>query len=113
MAAPTPAEQALARSFTTGRTRFDISELSIDYHANRSVVLTYQLTVTREGHQGDEQWEVTLPWTDKSFLDVLASPAPEPERLRVFVTLVRSLLEEWWDTKGYESQSARMGRKLH
>lgn len=46
-------------------------------------------------------------------LDVLASPAPEPERLRVFVSLVRSLLEEWWDTKGHEPQSAKMGRKLH
>lgn len=113
MAVPTPAEHALASSFTTGRTRFDISELSIDHHSNRTVVLTYRLAVARDGHQGEEQWEVTLPWTDSSFLDVLASPAPEPERLRVFVSLVRSLLEEWWDTKGHEPQSAKMGRKLH
>lgn len=77
------------------------------------MVLTYRLAVARDGHQGEEQWEVTLPWTDRSFLDVLASPAPEPERLRVFVSLVRSLLEEWWDTKGHEPQSAKMGRKLH
>ncbi|MFP8884985.1 MULTISPECIES: hypothetical protein [Streptomyces] len=111
MAAQTPAERALACSFTSRGTRFDVSDLRIDHHLDRSTVLTYRLAIARQGHQ-EERWEVTLPWDDKSFADVLTSPAPEPDRLSMLVSLVRGLLEEWWETKGHERQSAKMGRRL-
>lgn len=113
MTAQTPAERALARSYTTGddKIRFNITDLSVDHHPNRSATLTYWLTVGRQGHQ-DERWVFTLPWSDKSFVDVLTSPVPDPDRLRQLVQLVRSLLEEWWDTKDYDRQSAKMGRQL-
>ncbi|MDT0347153.1 hypothetical protein [Streptomyces litchfieldiae] len=111
MVARTPAEQALARSFTSGGTRFDISDLVIDHHPNRDVTLTYRLAVVRPGLR-EERWEVTLPWRDKSFVDVLTSPAPEPDRLSMLVTLVTGLVEEWWDTKGHNRRSAKMGRRL-
>lgn len=113
MAARTPAEPALARSYTTGdgRVGFDITDLSVDHHPDRSAMLTYWLTVGRQGHQ-DERWVVTLPWDDKSFVDVLTSPAPDPDRLRQLVHIVRALLEEWWYTKGHDRQSAKMGRRL-
>ncbi|MGP3949784.1 hypothetical protein [Streptomyces sp. 7N604] len=109
----TPAEQALARSYTTGdgQIRFSISDLSVDHHPDHSVTLTYRLTVVRQGHR-DERWQFTLPWDDKSFVDVFTSPAPDRDRLRQLVHLVHTLLEEWWDTKGHNRQSAKMGRQL-
>ncbi|MEU8919090.1 hypothetical protein [Streptomyces nigrescens] len=111
--AQTPAEQALARSYTTGdgKVTFDISDLSVQHHANRSMTFTYQITVVRQGHQ-DELWEFTLPWDDKSFTDVLTSPHPDSDRVEQLVHVVRTLLEEWWDTKGRSRQSAKMGRQL-
>ncbi|MEG3627767.1 hypothetical protein [Streptomyces poriticola] len=113
MMAQTPAEQALARSCTTGdgSVRFDIAALSIDRLPRGHALLTYQLRVVRQGLP-DERWAVTLPWEDKSFTDVFVSPAPEPERLRQLVHLVRALLEEWWDTKGHNRQSAKLGQRL-
>ncbi|MEV7190181.1 hypothetical protein AB0N81_00045 [Streptomyces sp. NPDC093510] len=112
MTTRTPAEHALARSYTSGdgTVRFDVTELTVDHHADRSATLTYRLAVGRKGYD-DECWVFTLPWSDKSFLDVLTSPAPDPERLRQLVQLVRALLEEWWDTKGADRRSAKMGRR--
>lgn len=49
---------------------------------------------------------------DKSWVDVLTSPAPPPERLRQLVHLVHAHLDEWWDTKGYNRRSAKLGRRL-
>ncbi|WP_063484256.1 hypothetical protein [Streptomyces ambofaciens] len=113
MTAQTPAEQALARSYTTGdgSVRFDTVALSVDRLPQGHTLLTYQLRVQRQGLP-DERWAVTLPWEDKSFTDVFDSPAPDPERLRQLVHLVRALLEEWWDTKGYNRQSAKLGHRL-
>ncbi|MFG2888450.1 hypothetical protein [Streptomyces sp. NPDC048248] len=113
MVTRTPAERALARAYSTGdgRISFRVSELSVEHHPDRSLTLTYRLTVARPGHH-DERWEFALPWEDKSFADVFASPSPDPDRLGVLVHLVRSLLEEWWDTKGRNRQSAKMGRRL-
>lgn len=113
MVAQTPAEQALANSYTTGdgSTRFNVDGLSVDHQQDRSVTLTYWLTVTREGLE-DERWVFTLPWSDKSFVDVFTSPNPDPDRLRLLVDMVRGLLEEWWATKKSNRISAKMGRKL-
>ncbi|MFH8569376.1 hypothetical protein [Streptomyces sp. NPDC017993] len=113
MVAQTPAERALARSYTTGdgRISFRISDLLVEHHPNRSLTLTYWLTVVRPDHQ-DERWEFTLPWEDKSFADIFTSPSPDPDRLGGLVHLVHALLEEWWYTKGRERQSAKMGRRL-
>ncbi|WP_228450171.1 hypothetical protein, partial [Streptomyces alkaliterrae] len=63
MTAETPAEQALARSYTTGdgAVTFDITDLSVDHHLNRSVTLTYWITVKRQGRP-DERWVFTLDW---------------------------------------------------
>ncbi|MFI7102622.1 hypothetical protein ACIBK8_25065 [Streptomyces sp. NPDC050161] len=113
MPTKTPAEQALARSYTTGdrKISFNVDELSVSHQPDRSATLTYWLTVEREGLQS-ERWEFTLPWDDKSFLDVLTSPAPDPERLQQLVHIVRTALEEWWDTKRHSRKSAKMGRQL-
>ncbi|MET7619398.1 hypothetical protein [Streptomyces sp. NPDC005408] len=113
MPAQAPAERALARSYTTGdgQITFNISDLSVDHHSDRSVTLTYWLSVVRRGHQ-DERWVFTLPWDDKSFVDVFTSTAPDPDRLRQLVHLVHALLEEWWDTKEHNRRSAKMGRRL-
>ncbi|WP_432093348.1 hypothetical protein [Streptomyces sp. bgisy100] len=113
MVARTPAEQALARSYLTGdgRDAFDVLDLSAEHHLNRSVTLTYHLAVRRKGHP-EERWEFTLLWDDKSFADVFTSPAPDPERLAMLVHIVRAHIEEWWDTKGGNRQSAKMGRRL-
>lgn len=113
MAAQTPAEQALARSYTTGdgQVAFDVTGFSAEHHADRTVTLTYRLTVTPQDRP-DERWEWTLHWDDKSFVDVFTAADPDPERLGQLVHLVRSLLEEWWDTKGHNRQSAKMGRQL-
>ncbi|MYW44473.1 hypothetical protein [Streptomyces sp. SID161] len=108
----TPAEQALSRSYVTADgLRFDVVEVTVEHHPDRSATLTYWLTVGGQGHP-DERWVVTLPWDDKSWADVLASPAPPPDRLRQLVHLVHAHLEEWWDTKGHNRQSAKMGRRL-
>lgn len=109
----TPAERALARSFTTGdgRTGFTVDELSADHRPDRSVVLTYRLIVAHRGRES-ERWEWTLVWDDRSFADVFTASAPEPRRLEQLVFLVRALLEEWWDTKGANRGSAKMGRRL-
>ncbi|QEU96289.1 hypothetical protein [Streptomyces kanamyceticus] len=112
MTAHTPAERALARSYTSddGAIRFDVVDLTVDHHSDRSATLTYRLVIEREGH-ADERWVVTLPWHDKSFVDVLTSDVPDPERLRQLVQLVRGLLEEWWDTKGGSRWFAKLGRR--
>ncbi|WP_447035508.1 hypothetical protein [Streptomyces sp. DSM 118878] len=112
MVAHTPAERVLARSFTSddGATRFNVTNLTVDHHPDRSVTLTYRLIIERKGH-ADECWVFTLPWSDRSFVDVFTSSAPDPERLRQLVELVRGLLEEWWDTKGANRQFAKMGRR--
>ncbi|MEW2527576.1 hypothetical protein [Streptomyces sp. NPDC047071] len=112
MATRTPAERALARSFTTddGATRFNVTDLTVDHQPDRSVTLTYRLMAEQKGHAA-ECWVVTLPWSDKSFADVLTSSAPDPERLRQLIQLVRGLLEEWWDTKGHNRRSAKLGRR--
>ncbi|MFE0173328.1 hypothetical protein ACFWZ2_13495 [Streptomyces sp. NPDC059002] len=112
MATPTPAERVLARSFTTDddAIRFNVTDLTVDHQPNRSVTLTYGLVVERKGH-ADECWVFTLPWGDKSFVDVFTASAPDAERLRQLVQLVRGLMEEWWDTKGYNRRSAKMGRR--
>ncbi|MFG2022939.1 hypothetical protein [Streptomyces sp. NPDC048825] len=111
MPARSPAELVLARSFTQGSTRFNVRDLQIDHHHDRSVTMTYQLDIAQPNHP-EERWEVVLPWSDKSFVDVFTSPAPEPGRLDMLASLVRSLLDEWWATKGYERQAAKMGRRL-
>lgn len=112
MADRTPAEHALARSYTadSGAVRFNVTDLAVDHQPDRSVILTYRLAIERKG-QADECWVVTLPWGDKSFVDVFTSSAPDPERLRELVELVRVLLEEWWDTKGGNRHFAKMGRR--
>ncbi|MFE3652877.1 hypothetical protein [Streptomyces sp. NPDC057579] len=109
----TPAERALACSYTTGdgQVRFDVSSLSVRHHADRSATLTYEIAVVRQGRQ-DEHWMFTLPWDDKSFVDVLTSSHPDPHRLQQLVHLVRASLEEWWDTKGRNRRIAKMGRQL-
>ncbi|NGO45531.1 hypothetical protein [Streptomyces ureilyticus] len=107
-----PAERVLARSFTQGRTRFNVRDLQIDHHQDRSVTMTYRLDIA-EPNRLEERWEIALPWSDKSFVDVFTSPAPEPGRLEMLTSLVRSLLGEWWETKGYERQAAKMGRRLY
>lgn len=107
-----PAAQSLRRSYVTADgCRFDVIEMSVEHHADRSATLTYWLTVGCPGHP-DEHWVVALPWRDKSWADVLTSPAPPPDRLRQLVHLVRAHLEEWWDTKGHNRRSARMGRRI-
>ncbi|MET8112959.1 hypothetical protein [Streptomyces prasinus] len=113
MTAQTPAEQALARSYTTGdgSVRFDVADLAVDRLPGGHALLAYRLRVERPGRP-DEHWAVTLPWEDRSFADVLDSPAPDPERLRQLVHLVRALLEEWWDTKGHNRRSAKLGHRL-
>lgn len=111
MVAHTPAERALARSCTSddGATRFNIIDLTVDHQPDRSVTMTYRLIIERKG-LADERWVFTLPWSDRSFADVFTSPAPDPERLRQLVELVRGLLEEWWDTKEFNRHFAKMGR---
>ncbi|MFF4290804.1 hypothetical protein ACFY0R_36690 [Streptomyces sp. NPDC001633] len=113
MVEQTPAERVLARSYTSGdgQVRFEVTDLSVVHHANRSVTFTYRIIVVRQRH-AEEDWEFTLAWDDKSFIDVLTSPQPDPERLKQLVHLVHALLEEWWDTKGRNRRSARMGRRL-
>jgi len=113
LAQPTAAaEQALSRSYAPADgLRFDVAELSVEHHPDRSATLTYGLTVVRHGHP-DERWLVTLPWEDKSWADVLTSAAPPADRLGRLVHLVHAHLEEWWDTKGHNRVSAKMGRRL-
>ncbi|MFF1285697.1 hypothetical protein [Streptomyces sp. NPDC058299] len=108
----TPAEQALNRSYVTADgLRFDVVSLSVEHRPDRGMTLTYSLTVRRQGHP-DERWVVALPWDDRSWVDVLTSPAPPADRLRQLVHLVHAHLEEWWDTKGHNRRSAKMGRRL-
>ncbi|MER6263446.1 hypothetical protein ABT203_28330 [Streptomyces sp900105245] len=108
----TPAEKALSRSYVTvDEVRFDVVKMSVEHRPDRSMTLTYQLTVGRRGHP-DERWVVSLPLDDKSWVDVLTSPAPPPDRLQQLVHLVHAHLDEWWDTKGYNRRSAKMGRRL-
>lgn len=113
MTARTPAEQALARSYTTGdgSMRFAVADLSVEHRPGGTAVLEYRITVERPERR-DERWAVTLPWDDSSFVDVLVSSAPDPDRLEQLVHIVRALLEEWWDTKGHNRQSAKMGHPL-
>jgi hypothetical protein len=108
----TPAEEALSRSYAPADgLRFDVTRMSVAHHPGRGATLTYWLTVVRQGRP-DERWVVALPWEDTSWADVLTSPAPPPDRLRQLVRLVHAHLEEWWDTKGHNRRSARMGRRL-
>ncbi|MFF6999788.1 hypothetical protein ACFY93_33320 [Streptomyces sp. NPDC008313] len=108
----TPAERVLSRSYVPAYgLRFDVVEMSVEHRPDRGVTLTYWLTVRRPGHP-DESWVVALPWNDTSWTDVLTSPAPAPDRLRQLVRLVHAHLEEWWDTKGHNRQSAKRGRRL-
>ncbi|MFD5702559.1 hypothetical protein [Streptomyces lasiicapitis] len=112
MATRTPAELALARSFTSddGAVRFNVTDLTVDHQADRRVTFTYGLVIERKGRT-DESWLFALPWSDKSFNDVLTSSVPDPERLRQLVELVRGLLEEWWDTKDFNRHFAKLGRR--
>ncbi|MEU4352384.1 hypothetical protein [Streptomyces sp. NPDC023838] len=108
----TPAEQALSRPYVAADGLcFDVITLSVEHHLDRSATLTYLLTVRRPGHP-DERWTVTLPWEDKSWADVLTSPAPAADRLGQLVHLVHAHLDEWWATKGHSRRSAKMGRRL-
>ncbi|GAA0636455.1 hypothetical protein GCM10009601_56220 [Streptomyces thermospinosisporus] len=109
----TPAEQALAQSCTTGdgSVRFVVEDLSVDRLPRGHLLLAYRLRVERPGAEA-ERWAVSLPWEDRSFTDVFDSPSPESERLRQLVHLMRALLEEWWDTKGHNRRSARLGQRL-
>ncbi|MFE9250100.1 hypothetical protein [Streptomyces sp. NPDC007088] len=110
-----PAEAALAESFTTGAgdqsVGYRVSGLSPDYHADRTVTLRYTVTVVPA--LGDpEDWEFTLHWDDKSFADLFDSPSPAPDRLAVLLGLVHSAFDEWWFTKDSDRRSAKMGRRL-
>ncbi|WP_405869585.1 hypothetical protein [Streptomyces sp. NBC_00005] len=108
----TPAEQALSRSYVTADgLRFDVTRMTVEHHPDRSATLTYWLTVGRKD-QPDERWVVTLPWDDKSWTDVLTSAVPPPDRLQQLVHLVHAHLDEWWDTKGHNRRSAKLGRRL-
>ncbi|MFI7388038.1 hypothetical protein [Streptomyces sp. NPDC049813] len=112
MAAETPAKQALSSSYVAADgVQFDVAQLSVEQHADRRATLTYELYVRRPSHP-DEHWVVTLPWDDKSWADVFTSPAPPADRLHQLVHLVHAHLEEWWDTKGYNRKSAKMGRRV-
>ncbi|MFF3763171.1 hypothetical protein ACFYYR_03650 [Streptomyces sp. NPDC001922] len=107
----TPAEESLARSYSDGRYQFDVSDLLVEHHLNRQVTLTYLLTVRSSGRPA-EDWEFTMLWDDKSFVDLFTSSAPDPERLKMLVHIVRAHIEEWWYTKGGNQKSAKMGRRL-
>lgn len=111
----TPAEKALGRSFVSGppgdATTFHVSAVEIEFPPDGNVALVFHLEVQRDLHP-NERWELTLPWRDKSFRDVFLSPEPPGERLDQLVFLVHSLIEEWWDTKGYNRKSAKMARRL-
>ncbi|MFH9015396.1 hypothetical protein ACH4C6_29010 [Streptomyces sp. NPDC017943] len=108
----TPAELALSGSYVAAEgVRFDVVRLEVEHHPNRSATLIFQLTVARPGCPA-EHWAVTLPWADSSWTDVLTSPTPPLDRLQQLVHLVRAHLEEWWDTKGHNRQSAKMGRRV-
>jgi hypothetical protein len=111
--ARTPAEEALARSYTTGdgSVRFDVTELSVERRPQGHPLLKYRLRVERPGLP-DERWAVTLPLDDSSFTSVIDSPTPTPDRVRQLVHLVRALLEEWWDTKDHNRRSAQLGHRL-
>ncbi|MEU3949836.1 hypothetical protein [Streptomyces sp. NPDC029526] len=115
-AARPPAEQALARSYTTGdgSTRFGVDALTVTHPADGHPVLAYRLTVDRldRPDRPGERWAFTLPLADRSVTDVLTSPSPDPARLARLVHLVRALLEEWWDTRAHDRRSARMGQRL-
>ncbi|GAA5068801.1 hypothetical protein [Streptomyces similanensis] len=94
MEEPTPAEQTLSRShITADGLRFDVDKVSVELHPDRTATLTYRLRVSRHGHPA-ERWEVALPWNDKSWLDVLTSPAPASDRLQQLAHLVHAHLEE-------------------
>ncbi|MET7454980.1 hypothetical protein ABZT03_24420 [Streptomyces sp. NPDC005574] len=113
MAVRTPAEQALARSYSAGDggVRFGVAALSVDHRPNGHAVPAYRITVERAGRP-DERWAVDLPLANRSFTDVLTASVPEPDRLRQLVGLVHALLEEWWDTKGHDRRAAKRGRRL-
>ncbi|CAL9510418.1 hypothetical protein [Streptomyces sp. enrichment culture] len=112
-AARPPAERVLARSYTTGDggTRFGVDALTVTHPPDGHPVPAYRLTVERPDRPR-ERWAFTLPLSDRSFTDVLTSPAPDPARLAPLVHLVRALLEEWWDTRAHNQRSARMGQRL-
>ncbi|MFC9733648.1 hypothetical protein ACFWGM_06230 [Streptomyces roseolus] len=108
----TPTEQALSRPYVTADgLRFDVTGLSVEHRPDRGATLTYLLTVSRRGRP-DERWVVALPWPDKSWADVFASPAPPPDRLDRLVRLVHAHLDEWWATKARNRRSAKLGRRL-
>ncbi|MBN0044537.1 hypothetical protein JS756_10510 [Streptomyces actuosus] len=112
MAERTPAERVLSRSYVTADgIRCDVVGMSVEHRPDRGVTLTYRSAVVRRGHP-DERRAVTLPWDDRSWADVFASPAPPPDRLRQLVHLVHAHLEEWWDTKEHDRRSAKRGRRL-
>lgn len=104
----TPAERELACSFTQESTRFNVRGLQIDHHRDRSVTMTYRLGIEQPNHP-EERWEVALPWGDTSFVDVLTSPAPEPGRLDMLASLVRSLLGNGGRPRGMSGRRRRWG----
>lgn len=56
---------------------------------------------------------MTLCWDDKSQADLFETDGRDPERVRMLAFVVQSLIQEWWDTKARNRQSAKMGRQIH
>ncbi|WP_326794280.1 hypothetical protein OG946_01190 [Streptomyces sp. NBC_01808] len=112
MKGQTPAEQALSHSYVTADgLRFGVIKMTADHHPDRSMTLTYWLTVGRQGHI-DERWVVALPWDDKSWVDVLTSPAPPSDRLGQLVSLVHAHAGSFADrSSGASWRSAKLVRQ--
>ncbi|MEV0845690.1 hypothetical protein AB0J21_07350 [Streptomyces sp. NPDC049954] len=115
MAPRSPAEAALAASFTTGSgdqsVGYRVNDLATDYHADRTVTLRYTVTVV-PARGTAENWEFTLHWDDKAFADLFDSPSPSPDRLSLLLDLVHSAFDEWWFTKDGDRRAGKMGRRL-
>ncbi|MCU7702823.1 hypothetical protein ACGILS_29300 [Streptomyces albidoflavus] len=114
MKIPEETRAALAACFSRsdGELVVSVNGLDVTERQPRSFDLAYDLTVTRKGHD-PERWEVTLCWDDKSQADLFETDGRDPERVRMLAFVVQPLIQEWWDTKARNRQSAKMGRQIH
>lgn len=95
----------LSRNLGPRRDGLELVVGSIDaVRSGEGVDVVLGVTATNQSLSKPQSWRVAFPTS--------AAALSELHDLDTFVLLYRAALEEWWDVRGYEPQTARLGTRI-
>lgn len=97
--------ERLSRNLGPRRDGLELLVTSVDVVPNgKDVDLVLAVTASSRSLRPPQSWRVAFPTT--------RSTLAELDHLDTFVLTYRAALEEWWDVRGYEPQTALRGTRI-